>query len=89
METSWQLRRLLMQDDAPPRRRETAFMSQTNTDTIPSMLPSGPPPQPLYVVRLKLKLREMLDDNRRLQRELMQARQELQAVRLKLRRRAT
>ena len=64
-------------------------MSQTNTDTtIPSMLPNTPPQtEPLYVVRLKLKLRETLDQNRRLQRELSLARQELNSARLRLRKR--
>jgi hypothetical protein len=48
-------------------------------DVQPSMLPS-PPPQPVYVLRLRMRITALTNENRELKRTLAQVRRELQGL---------
>ena len=55
-------------------------------DVHPSLLPN-PPAEPSYVIRFRLRIRQLTEEVRSLKRELMTARLELAALHRRMRKR--
>jgi hypothetical protein len=64
---------------------------QQQPDVQPSMLPNPPPPlaESTYIVRMRMRIAALTQQNRELKRTLAQLRRDLQACHHRMRKRAT
>ena len=63
-------------------------MSTTQShDVQPSLLPNPSPAEPVYVIRLRMRLNALTQENRQLKRDLAQVRRDLQACLHRMRKR--